>query len=139
MALVQACVHEDLVMTYDTDDVESYSLANDLVGGPSSTKLAGTTRLTLNFRTDKRPLWATREDSIMQPTVGRIVLVPIEPSKNNGSPIAPAIITRVWSPTSVNVRVLADSMNLLWLTSLTYVESLDDASPQGLWTWPPRI
>lgn len=139
MALVQACAHEDLVMTYDTDDVESYSLANDVVGGPGNLKLAGTSRLTLNFRTGKRPLWATKEGQVMQPTVGGIVLVSIEPSQNNNSPVAPAIITRVWSETCVNVRVLADSMNLLWLTSLTYVDSLDDDSPRGSWTWPPRV
>lgn len=51
------------------------------------------------------------------PSVGRIVLVPIEPEMNNGATVAPAIITRVWSDTTVNLRVLTDSQNPpLWRT-----------------------
>lgn len=78
------------------------------------------------------------------PTVGRIVLVPMDPAMNNGATVAPAIITRVWSDTTVNVRVLADSQNLLWLTSVTYVEDLDQVDADapgrlGRWTWPPRV
>lgn len=62
------------------------------------------------------------------PSVGRIVHVLIDPTMNNGADVAPAIITRVWpsgGPVDatgfvgyVNVRVLADSDNTLWLTSI---------------------
>lgn len=76
---------------------------------------------------------------MQKPSVGGIVLVPLAPEWNNGAKIAPAIITRVWSDTCVNVRVLADSENTLWRTSLTYVEALDDDSLPSLWTWPPRV
>lgn len=48
----------------------------------------------------------------MAPTVGRIVLVIVDPASNNGSEIAPAIITRVWSGNDdralVNYRILGD-------------------------------
>jgi hypothetical protein len=76
------------------------------------------------------------------PSLGRIVLVPIEPEMNNGSPVAPAIITRVWSDTTVNLRVLADSQNPpLWRTSSTYTDDLDNLDQPHLnywtWTWQP--
>jgi hypothetical protein len=74
----------------------------------------------------------------MKPSVGRIVLVPMDPTTNNGADVAPAVVTRVWSDTCINVRVLADSENLLWRTSVTHVESLDGAAPHN-WAWPPRI
>jgi hypothetical protein len=48
----------------------------------------------------------------MAPTVGRIVLVIVDPDTNNGSEIAPAIITRVWSGNderaTVNYRILGE-------------------------------
>jgi hypothetical protein len=78
------------------------------------------------------------------PSLGRIVLVPIQPEMNNGATVAPAIITRVWSDTTVNLRVLADGESLLWRTSSTYVEDLDtldagDPTRINRWTWPPRV
>jgi len=74
------------------------------------------------------------------PSVGRIVLVPIEPEMNNGSDVAPAIITRVWSDTTVNLRVLADSHNLLWRTSATYTDDLAtrEQTHVNYWTWLPH-
>jgi hypothetical protein len=47
----------------------------------------------------------------------------------------------VWSDTTVNVRVLADSDNLLWLTSATYTDDLAtrDQPHTNYWTWPPRV
>jgi hypothetical protein len=54
-----------------------------------------------------------------KPAVGRIVHVLMRPSENNGSDTAPAIITRVWSDTCVNVRVLADSDAVAWHTSVS--------------------
>lgn len=77
-----------------------------------------------------------------KPSLGRIVLVPIEPEMNNGATVAPAIITRVWSDTTVNLRVLADSHNPpLWRTSSTYTDDLDqrDQTHVNYWTWPPRV
>ena len=42
------------------------------------------------------------------PSVGRIVHVLVDPATNNGADAAPAIITRVFHDTMVNVRVLLD-------------------------------
>jgi hypothetical protein len=44
----------------------------------------------------------------MKPTVGCIVHVLVDPRHNNGSDVAPAVITRVWSDTCVNLRILYD-------------------------------
>lgn len=45
----------------------------------------------------------------MTATVGRIVHVLVDPASNNGSDIAPAIITRVFSDDLVNYRILLDA------------------------------
>lgn len=81
-----------------------------------------------------------------RPTLGRTVLVPMNPFMNNGATVAPAIVTRVFSDTSVNVRVLADSDELEWRKSVTLVDELPeydkDASPpqnMNVWCWPPRV
>lgn len=81
-----------------------------------------------------------------KPSLGRIVLVPMPRASNNGASIAPAVITRVWSDTTVNVRVLADARPSPddWRTSATYVETLDENadvqwSEANHWTWPPRV
>lgn len=81
---------------------------------------------------------------MQQPSVGRIVLVPMPPEMNNGADVAPAIITRVWSDSTVNLRVLADSENVLWRTSSTYAPDLDaipadDPGRMSRWSWPPRV
>ena len=45
----------------------------------------------------------------MKPSLGRVVLVSgLHPTTNNGSDTAPAVVTRVWSDSLVNVRVLLD-------------------------------
>ncbi|MFJ6386457.1 hypothetical protein ACIQJT_02490 [Streptomyces sp. NPDC091972] len=73
----------------------------------------------------------------LEPGVGDIVLVPMDPADNNGAAEAPAVITRVWSTTTVNARVLADSQHIDWRTSLTYVDSLTEAdAAAAVWTWP---
>ncbi|MFJ4322264.1 hypothetical protein ACIP3A_03960 [Streptomyces tricolor] len=75
----------------------------------------------------------------MTPGVGDVVLVPADPAENHGATIAPAVITRVWSPTTVNVRVLPDSSTTTadWRTSLVYTEDLATAAPtDAVWTWP---
>ena len=91
----------------------------------------------------------------MTPTVGRIVHVLVDPKVNNGSDVAPAIITRVWNDTGVNVRVLRDNAPgpEEWMTSISlhesrevldaHIESLKAANPgaevsvRGAF-WPPR-
>ncbi|MDX3294598.1 hypothetical protein PV569_12870 [Streptomyces scabiei] len=72
------------------------------------------------------------------PQVGDVVLVPMGRDSNNGATVAPAVVTRVWSPTTVNVRVLADSDAApSWRTSVTFVETLDHVdSTAAVWTWP---
>lgn len=78
---------------------------------------------------------------MQQPSVGRIVLVPMDPAKNNGSNTAPAVITRVWDDTTVNVHIWPDGWVSEWRTSLNYVDGFpEDSVPRELfrWTWPPR-
>jgi hypothetical protein len=82
-----------------------------------------------------------------QPTVGRIVLVPVHPAENNGQDFAPAIITRVWNPETINARVFCDSTNTQHRTSLRHVDELPHdeqgasgfAMPKPVWAWPPRV
>jgi hypothetical protein len=86
------------------------------------------------------------------PTVGRIVLVPIdvyqsthEGVKSVGVEIRPAIVVRVFNQDMVNVRVFTDGANdhpdntmhprpSDWRTSLSYDQ--DDHRP-GTWHWMP--
>lgn len=76
----------------------------------------------------------------MKPSLGRVVLVPMDPTTNNGSDVAPAVITRVWTDTMINVKILTDSAGDLWRTSLTLHAEKPDEIP-GLCTawWPPRV
>jgi len=81
---------------------------------------------------------------MQKPSLGRIVLTYVPASMNNGSDVAPAIITQVCSDTHVNLRVLCDSDNTLHLTSvpLTQVRHARPAPEPGevgsCW-WPPRV
>jgi hypothetical protein len=76
----------------------------------------------------------------MTPTIGRIVLVPMDPATNNGADTAPAVITRVWNDACINVRVLADGPDTPWLTSVAYVETLAERGENNhVWSWPPRV
>lgn len=81
----------------------------------------------------------------MKPSIGCIVLVPIQPDSNNGSDVAPAIITRVWDEHPlhgwlVNVRVLCDGEATLWLTSVSLCDTEEQAREHGLAAfWPPRV
>lgn len=81
---------------------------------------------------------ATGVRSALMPDVGDVVLVPMDPKDNNGATVAPAVITRVWSEFTVNVRVLADSETPTSLrTSAGYRDSLDGIpGPAAVWTWP---
>jgi hypothetical protein len=83
-----------------------------------------------------------------KPSLGRIVLVPTDPSNNNGATAAPAIITRVWNDDTVNVRVFSDSHASAEAlrTSATLVDELPGVftDPQSgiqrnVWCWPPRV
>lgn len=86
---------------------------------------------------------------LMTPTIGRIVHVPIEALKataltheNNGADFAPAMITRVWSPAMVNVRVLLDGREIPWLTSITLYDdrATYEASSNAYGCyWPERV
>lgn len=80
----------------------------------------------------------------MKPSVGRIVLTRVAPETNNGSDIAPAIITRVWNDALVNIRVINDSMNVEWKTSVSLYATEEEAREPGkpglhVAFWPPRV
>lgn len=76
--------------------------------------------------------------------VGDIVLVAVDPLHNNGADTAPAIVTRTWSGTSINVRVLHDNdVAPEWRCSLVHADVLPDfdrdrpdAAWKYRWTWP---
>ncbi len=78
----------------------------------------------------------------MKPSIGRIVIAFVDPLRNNGSDVCPAVITRVWSDTMVNVRTLNDSENLEWKTSITLFENEGQARASGnnhSCFWPARV
>lgn len=54
-----------------------------------------------------------------RPRLGQTVLVDTG-TEVNGTRIHPAIVTRVWGPFCVNVRVLLDGQETLWRTSLMH-------------------
>lgn len=76
-----------------------------------------------------------------RPTIGRIVHYRV--SDHDGSEIRnnavgpgevlPAIVTRVWSAISVQLRVFCDGPTDAWKTSVLLGEE------PGQWSWPPRI
>jgi len=92
---------------------------------------------------------------MQKPSLGRIVIVPVDRTCNNGADVAPAIITRVWSDELLNVRVLLDGDVIDWKTSIKLYESpealaeahvqRDEAHPHMVGTpffgayWPPRV
>ena len=61
----------------------------------------------------------------------------------NGANEAPAIITRVWSDTYVNVRVVLDGNDTLWKTSVDLLPEGEEPSLNnllnGYCTWPERV
>ncbi len=69
---------------------------------------------------------------MQKPSIGRIVHYDY-----NGS-IIPAIITKVFSDTVVNLRAFEDSTGSpLWFTSVKILEG--ETSSLGLWFWPPFV
>lgn len=75
----------------------------------------------------------------MKPSIGRIVHVIADPTKNNGSDVAAAVITRVWTDTMINVKVLTDGPQDYWQTSIDLHDERpqDDSIKRAAW-WPPR-
>lgn len=68
------------------------------------------------------------------PTVGRIVHV----YSSKAGMTLPAVITRVWSPDCVNLRVISDDdAPLEHRTSRLYSDQL--MSNELYWAWPPRV
>lgn len=82
---------------------------------------------------------------MQKPSIGRIVHVTVEPAYNNGSDIAPAVITAVWRDDLINARVIVDSSSMpLWYTSIPLVETEEEArakapSYSAAAFWPPRV
>ena len=54
----------------------------------------------------------------MSDKLGDVVFAVVDPRQNNGSDVAPAVITRVWGHDMVNVKVTTDGPDNLWLTSV---------------------
>lgn len=77
----------------------------------------------------------------MKPSLGRIVLFkskdPLHLS--NGADEAPAIITRVWSDTCVNLTVFRDATEPLAVTSVVLAEDFEASGQWTAWRWPPRV
>lgn len=58
----------------------------------------------------------------------------------NGTRVHPALITRVWSDTCVNLHVFFDATPSVIKTSVTLIETPDDThNPNAGWCWPPRV
>jgi hypothetical protein len=82
----------------------------------------------------------------MTPTLCRMVLVTADPASNNGSDVAPAVITRVWGEHpagghTVNLQVLPDAASPRWATSVRLVDTEEQAralAPSTAAWWPPR-
>jgi hypothetical protein len=69
----------------------------------------------------------------------------VEPTMNNGSDEAPAVITRVWSEQPdgswlVNLRVFVDTAGAsLSMTSVRLHAERPEAAALGSAWWPPRV
>lgn len=71
----------------------------------------------------------------MLPTIGRIVIYTMpDHLKNsvngNKQDKLPAMIVAVWSTTTVNLKVITDGQNDLWVTSAS------EGQQPGQWHWP---
>lgn len=62
-----------------------------------------------------------------KPALGRTVHVFVDPARNNGADIAPAVITRVWNDQGVNLRVLLDGTDVPWFTSVALCDDRESA------------
>jgi hypothetical protein len=76
---------------------------------------------------------------MQKPSLGRVVIVPMDPQANNGADESPAIITRVWTDTLVNVRVQPDHAGgTVVRTSVTLYDEKPENAAHCAW-WPPRV
>lgn len=83
----------------------------------------------------------------MKPSVGRIVHLIGPHANSNGTDVAPAIITRVWSDDMINATVFPDCGVPHSVTSVKFVEDEATAAdinaqapyPQNVAYWPPRV
>lgn len=79
---------------------------------------------------------------MQKPSLGRVVLVKVDPAQNDGSDTAHASISRVWSDTMVNIRITLDAFSLdVWRTSVALFDTEEEAVAAGPHScyWPPRV
>jgi hypothetical protein len=85
--------------------------------------------------------------SAQKPSLGRIVIVPVNPGASNGATEAPAIITRVWDNGLINLKTVPDGpagTTEEWRTSITLYATEEEAREEAqnrfsaAW-WPPRV
>ena len=74
----------------------------------------------------------------MQPTIGRIVIYNTtdyfrNSVQGNKAKQLPAIVTAVWGETCVNLKVITDGVNDIWVTSA------QQGNEEGYWNWPERV
>jgi hypothetical protein len=71
----------------------------------------------------------------MKPTIGRIVIYKYSEncSHQNGSDECPAMIVRVWSDTTVNLKLIEDGPINSWKTSVIQGDG------KGNWQWPVKV
>jgi hypothetical protein len=76
----------------------------------------------------------------VKPSIGRVVHLVGVHAMGNGVDVAPAIITRVWSDTLVNVTVFPDCGTPHSATSVKLVDDETEArSLTNAAFWPPRV
>ena len=73
----------------------------------------------------------------MKPSLGRIVL--FRSLDSNSAKEHPALITRVWSDTCVNLTIFPDNGIMVCKTSVNQNESLEGLNQELAWRWPPRV
>ena len=83
---------------------------------------------------------------MQKPSVGRIVHVIGPDAETNGSAFAPAIITRVWNETMVNLTMFPDDRQPVVKTSVVFCHGTEDDARKYRTNeyalvafWPPRV
>lgn len=74
------------------------------------------------------------------PTVGRVVLFKsTSPELMGSAEELPAIVTRVWGPSTVNLQVLRDGHGAtpIGVTSVSYAEDFAATGASSGWRWMP--
>lgn len=83
------------------------------------------------------PVSPTAPAAAAKPTIGRIVLVGVDPEYSpDGEPV-PGIVTKVHNPTVISATVFPFGCVPGSRDSLLFVESPKDLGP-GKWCWLPR-